>query len=268
MNFSLPFVRVLLAATMLLAARSPGIAKAVSTTKEGITLAAESTIGPSGKTHITCSLTNDSPFVLAAVNTPSKCPCFQFKLLDSKGKHILQNVQWAKVHQQDELNDESLNARGINQVYVYPSKKREFQFDLEDAYGDRAAQGRTLEVKWRNIFGGPETPIEVPESIGTSGTIVPAHDEKNHFPGLWTVSVSVPLPQRAGDKSTSPDSDHPSANQPPEKTSQETPSSKTPQLIASTPKNPPTSPNPWWWALLAIPALLMVWLGLRTRKQT
>jgi len=243
-------------------------ATTVSTTKEGITLAAEAELESNGKTHITCTLTNNSSYLFASVYPNSPSRCFQFRLLDVSEKHVKQRDDWSLQHAQIESDNPSLAVRGLNDVYIHPSEKREFQFDLEDAYGDKSAQGRVLEVKWNNYFAGPGGTISVDERKGSDGKIIPAHEEVNHFPGLWTASVSLPLPRRAEDEKAAPDSDRPSANPTPEKTSQEIPVNKAPPLATSTPKSPPTFPNPWWWALLAIPALILGWLGLRFRKQT
>jgi len=267
MNFSLSLFRSLLLATTLFAARSSGNAEPVSTTKDGMVLAADLSVAVNGKIHIICSLTNQSPYTLASVHTHSACPCFQFKLLDANGTRVPQEENWSVDHSQEEWKDPNGN-RSFNEIWIAPSKKQEFEFDLEDAYGDRAAQGRTLEVKWKNIYSGPEATLSIRERINSDGHVEPAHEEVNHFPGLWTVSVSVPLQERGDDEKPAPDSDRPSANPPPEKASQEIPINKAPPLAASTPKNSPAAPNPWWWALLAIPAFLLVWLGVRFRKQT
>ena len=264
----MPAPRLLILYLALLATIPSGIADVVTTTKDGIIIAAEASVGANGWTHITCSLTNQSPYTLASVHTGSAGPCFQFSLLDAKGNRVPQDKHWSINHRQDDVNAPANPRVSYNRVILTPSEKEEFNFDLEDAYGKRAVEGRTLEVKWKNLYGGSDELIDVGQKTYPDGRVVPAHEEANHFPGLWTVSVSVPLPKRGGDEKPAPDSDLPSANPPPEKTSQEIPINKAAPLATSTPKNPPPSPNPWWWALLAIPALFLAWLGLRSRKQT
>jgi len=267
MTSFIPAPRLLTLFVALLATITSGIAEPATATKDGVIIAADASVGPTGRTHITCSLTNQSPFMLASIDTHSACPCFQFKLLDASGTRVSQDERWSKSHRQEEWNDPN-DHRSLNEIWVAPSKREEFQFDLEDAYGDRAAQGRSLEVKWRNVYSGQEATLSIRERINSDGQVEPAHEEVNHFPGLWTVAVSVPLPKRGDDEKAAPDSAGPPANPPPEKASQDIPINKTPPLAANTPKNSPASSNPWWWALLAIPALLLVWFGLRTRKQT
>jgi len=181
----------------LFAAIPSGNAEVVSTTRDGITIAAGVSFAANGKTHIYCSLTNQSAYPLVSMDTHSSGGRFKFKLLDSTGNYVAQENKWAEDHsQEDETGSEREYRGGYTGVKVEPSKKYEFEFDLEDAYGERVAQGRTMEIKWKNIYSGPETHIDIPEMKGADGKVIPAHRDLVHFPGLWTVSVSVPLPKR------------------------------------------------------------------------
>jgi len=236
-----------------------------SNTKDDITITAEPTLGTDGKTHIYCSLTNGSPYTLAGVNAPSLCPCFQFKLLDSDGNHVLQDKLWAKSHQQDEIDDAYLSHMGSSEIDVPPSYERKFQFDLEDAYGERTAQGTTLEVKWRNVWFNTETPIQVGEMKGPDGKIIPAHEEASHFPGRWSVSVTIPLPKKGGDNPDSKSIDKAVTNAEPDENAQPASSQKaTPITVESSVDQ---SSNSWWWWLLAISVMVLAWFGFRGRKK-
>lgn len=287
--------RIPLLILALLATWSSVIAEGVSTTKDGITLAAEASVTASGRAHITCTLTNQSPYTLASVHAHSACTCFQFKLLDAKGNRVPQEKNWANDHRQDEPNASDTSAIGLNEVFLAPSEKKEFQFNLADAYGERAAEGHTLEVKWINVYSGPETIINVGQRTDPDGRVVPAHNEKVHFPGLWTVSVSLPLPQREGtgeplsfddvtagpagveidltapefrfrveslkhiERPTDPHGLDEGALDGIKQTS--APSPNQPVHPVSTQSS--ASPNRWWWSLIASPVLLLAWLGLR-----
>jgi hypothetical protein len=265
-TFPNPTSRMLILFLVQLGAISSGIAEMLSTTKDGITIAAEAALSANGKTHITCTLTNRSLYTLASLHTGSASPCFQLSMLDDKDDRVPQEETWFMVHRQEEWNDTN-DHRSYNEVWIAPSKSREFQFDLEDAYGERTTQGRTLIVKWKNFYSGPETNLEIREMKGADGQVVPAHREPVHFPGLWTVSVTLPLPKKVVQKYAVKSTDLSSANPPPENTSQEIPINKAHQLTTNTPRSSTNRPSPWWWGLIAIPLLLFAWLGLRLRKQ-
>jgi len=291
------FLSILISVFVLLTSTSQLNAEMFSNTKDDITISAEATLGSNGKIHIYCSLANRSPYTLAAAITPTACPCFQFKLQDSDGNHILQDVEWAQIHQQDELHDRELSHRSMQVFAVYTLTKQEFQFDLEDAYGERAAQGKNLDVKWRCIYGNSKALIEVPARKGPDGKVIPAHDEVNHFPGLWTVSVTIPLPKKGGDNPDVKSIDKPATNVAPDKNPQMPfgrPSPLGLPLLSEKnsedgAKSPPITAPPessqenrtranvisesqsstsWWWCLLAIPVLVLAWLGFRGRKKS
>jgi len=155
-----------------------------------------------------------------------------------------------------------------------PSDKIGFEFDLEDAYGKRAAEGRRLIVYWNGAQLWEDVEHEVPAGIDGKGNPVKAHKAKVKFPPDWKLTATVPIPQQAGNETISPPSGRPSDKVAPEKSPSSLPSgpadaSLPPASTQGTKETdkPVPSPNPWWWAPLAIPALLLAWLGLRTHKQ-
>ncbi len=238
----------------------------VTNTKDGITITAEATQGPGSRILVRCVLTNGSPHLLASVYPHSVSKCFQFRLLDIEGNHVLQRKEWALQHAQidlAEMGDNSVDSRGLNSLLIYPDETSEFLFYLEDAYGEAASKGNVLEIGWYNYYTPAGGTITIPDRMGSDGKIVPKHEEVNQFPGVRKFTVSLPLPERPGADAASPTTEElfriMTQKQPaPRAQSQVPPAQQAPEPA----KAPATR---WWWALLTIPLLLLAWLGLRLR---
>ena len=253
---------------MLLAMAPQMRAGVASTDKDGITIAAEATVEPNGKTRITCTIANGSSYTLASVYPHSESKCFRFSLSDSNGDSCAFDKKWALQHMQpDGSNDETIDRIGLSEVFIYPSEKREFQFDLEDAYGENAVRGRVLDVKWMNYYTQPGGTITVDESKGPDGKIIPAHEELNHFPNVRTFSVSLPLPKKAGEETLLPAIDRQATPPRSEDMPLEADIIKPSPTATTAPAEVVSTPNRWWWALLVIPLAVIIRLLMRPRKQ-
>jgi hypothetical protein len=133
---------------------------------------------------------------------------------------------------------------------------------LEDAYGERAKEGKALEVKWMNVplHVGHDT-LKIPEFANADGTVVPSHEEENHFPGRREFVVKLPLTddvQTTGDAPavTMPVESVKPANEP--VLQAQPPSSKK----SSTPSK---SFDLRWLLLLLVPGLILLLRFLHSR---
>jgi len=232
-------------------------ASVVSSTKNDFTLTAEYTTDNAAKSQVTCTLINRSDYSLVFTSV-SPSSAFQFKLFDVSGNIIPQEPKWANMHAQ--IGSTRYHNPGSMMVgFVRPDQKNEFQLDLKEAYGAKAEMGRILTITWENRWYRPDDVFDTPERKLPNGTVIPAHKEKIHFPGLLELTVSLPLTQNDGAGAIQPFDDQSPVSNPGNPTSQPPPE-KSPE--------PPehSHVSPWWWALLAIPLILLTWFGLRLWK--
>ena len=239
----------------------------VSIEKDNITITVILSAAKNGKRQVIARLSNNSEHILASYNRLTSSSEFQIKLLDAGGSVVSQEADWAETYVQiGSKRHQSPRGPGVEE-YVEPGAKKEFIFNLEDAYGERAALGRTLEISWESLW--LQETAETTEKRNADGKIVPRRIEKYHFPQHWKISASLPFSQEEAipsdgvirpDKRKSSSSSR-SGNSP----SALTPAPTTIQALPKTSAHTPVSP--WWWCLLAILVLLLAWLGLRIRKK-
>lgn len=197
---------------------------------------------------------------------------FQFKLLDATGAIIPQEPQWANDHAQIGYLRYKNPRFGIMYGYLGPEDKSQFEFNLEDVYEDRLSLGKILEITWENKWYNPDDVFDVPERKMADGKIIPAHKEKIHFPGLWELSVSLPLQPESEIEIASPANDQVILPPPSDDQSKQTDASK-PRPMPNTSSADSllhdivSTPNPMWWALLIFPVTLIVWLVSRRKKE-
>ncbi len=244
-------------------------AKDVSSVKDGMVITADAAVQADGKTHITIAIENQSPYALASGYPHARYDfyCFQIRLKNGVGNYVMQDDVWAHHHAQVNEHpgfDGSVvtGSRGV--ITILPSEKKEFQFDLEDAYGDRASSGKVLEVYWKNWW---DQPVEVWERKGPDGKLIPAHVEPNHFPGSQTFSVSLPLPDKAEEVKTSAGPANEITVPPLPSIPPKVDVSNPGTMAAKNNTDSLTAAIGGWWGLLAIPCVFVIWLGLRLRKR-
>lgn len=249
--------------------RQPGDSKVFSNTQKGITISAEAILETNDKTLIKCKLANDSPYPIAIAPHITRDTRFQFKLLDSNRNTIEQDKKSERILAPFGYeNSESLDRVILSGVYLHPAEKQDFQFYLEDAYGENAARGRILEVRWNSYYTPPGGTLEVDERNGPNGKIIPGYKVENHFPGVWTFSVSLPLPMKAGEEALPPAID-PKVDLPqPKELPEKADVPKTHLTTTPAPAVVASIPNPWWWALLLIPVLFIARLLMRPRNHS
>lgn len=258
--------RLLILAQVFVASTVATSAEMVSNTKDGITISADASVETDGRTRISCSLMNHSPYTLASVHTGSLCSSFQFQLLDSNGNRVPQLEKWSMLHRQDEWNDPDAEHRSYNRIIITPSDKTEFHFYLEDGYGERASLGKILEVRWKNIYSGTSTDIDVGERHGADGKIIPPHREANHFPGLWMVSVNLPLPKKADGETISPGTEKSPAPHTADEHSGSTNDQKSDLIHPNGNVDYSFRRRSWLWAFLLVPMLFVAWIFLRLKQ--
>lgn len=214
-------------------------AEKVSHTKEGIIITVE-TNTQNEKTNVITVLANRSENVIAAYNLQTHSGAFHFKLLDADGNTVPQNPEWAKTYAQKE-SLRYKRPRSFSVVVVGPGEDTDFEFDLEDAYGENLRSGDRLEVSWESTFLG--STVLISDYKDYQGNLVKGGEKEYKFPPRWDISVTLPLG----------------------KTEQK--NSKIAQSAAGTTSRSAALTNPMWW-LLAIPLVILTWLGLRrTKKQ-
>lgn len=239
---------------------------AASDTKNGIALYVKASKNTGNKTTVTCRIVNESAHKLLWGMLKSGGCGFQIKLYDAEGKLLPQEKRWAEDNAQEGTWNIA-HPRGISGSVADPAQVvTDSEFDLEDAYGNLAAQGRKLVVSWRGAQqwwvkdkNGNAQPTD------ENGNLVVPPQVAFDFTYDWKLKATVPLPppEGTGDATAPPGTDPPPANPP---------SVQPPP--AALPESPPTKSQAgdvtaatgWWWALLAIPLLLLAWLGLRLRK--
>jgi len=214
------------------------------------------------KAQIELVLRNESDDIFQ-FNYGSYSNC-ELELIDASGvilpvtqewhsSHIIYSKDMAKAFSRQEID--SVSALGGKCATLQRSGESHWKFTLGEAYGDKARSGRKLKVTW-HMYSTPMT--------------------EGRFPVGWHISATLELPkwnvmsddgdsakpQKVGNSPATP------ANTPTDGlTSSPTPHAAKPVQTAKTSasrSNPFTKQWPW---LLSIPTALLVWLGLRTRKQ-
>jgi len=139
-----------------------------------------------------------------------------------------------------------------------------FQFYLEEAYAERAKEGNRLEVKWTNIdpLQKGYSTLKMDEVIHADGSVTPAFEEENHFPGRRFFEVSLPLTDDAPNSEKEPSA---SGSSPTETETAEEAAAQARQQVFEQPDSP-TSFNLRWLVLLLIPVLLLLRRMFRNRK--
>lgn len=234
-------------------------------TKDGIQLNAKLETDKNGKKRISCILINNSKHILASYNKVVSSSEFQITLLDRDGVTITQESKWAEEYvQKDSKRFQDTRGPGVEEC-IEPGAKVEFEFDLVDAYGVRASMGRTLNISWDSLW--LQETAETTEKRNTNGKIIPRYVEKYFFPSRWSISVSLPLPEKTEETKTQAPSN---------------PETTAPNQLSILPgvdvgkshimaekKNTASlaSAIGWWWALLAVPFVFVIWLTLRLWKR-
>ena len=255
----------LVLATSGLAGSSADKPPVASSSADGIELTVRLVEESLSRTLIKCVLRNESKHILAATFARSKSMAFRFFLKDPDGNIVPMLKPWALSHSQpDGTNDSVLDRRSLQGIYLRPGDSSSFDFYLEDAYGQRAEEGKELTVKWMNIFSKPGGIIHIDEVKNTEGTITPAYQEENHFPGLREFAVTLPL---AGDLPVTVD-------EPPVTTPEQAkpnPSSKPATPIQSQNQVQPTASNPFdfrWLLLFLLPGIILLRRCFLSRRVT
>ncbi len=240
-------------------------ASAASDTKNGIALYAEVSKNTSGKTTVTCRIVNESTHMVQWGMLKSGGRGFQMKLYDVEGKLMTQETTWAESHAQEGTWNYA-HSRGATGSIADPGTRIiSFEFDLEDAYGGRVAQGRKLAVSWIGAEGWMVRDKNgIQQNADENGNLVLPPQEAFKFPREWKLLATVPLPLPHGTRdATAPPEADPLLVNPP----------SVQPLPAVLHEPPPAIPQAnaapasrWWWALLTIPLLLLAWLSLRQRK--
>ncbi len=166
----------------------------VTNRREDVGIKVDSKIDDSGKTLITCELSNFSRHPIATVNLQTHSSVFYFKLMDQTGKEIAQEPEWAKEFAQKSSKRYS-RPKSIRGDTVYPGKSLKFEFHLEDAYGAESSKGREMVVSWESNF--PDEMLTTSDRIDAEGKPVKGSVEKYMFPQYWNISVTLPLNKKA-----------------------------------------------------------------------
>ncbi len=186
------FVAIL--SQILWAGKSYSKPRTLSAEKDGIVILASADKMSDGRTLIKCEIANQSEHIFAAAFTRSWSKAFRFTLINHEGVSLQMDKDWALKHAQPNgTNDSAFDSRSLWAAYIHPEKSESFQFYLEDAYAERAKEGKELIVKWINSYSKEVGVIHVDEIRHADGTITPAYEEKNHFPGRRVFEVKLPL---------------------------------------------------------------------------
>ncbi len=235
-----------------------------------VTLAAMCAAGTTSNRHVTCQLANDSQFPIEFGYLDPDCAAFQFRLLDGAGRALAQEPIWAEqCWQRGAWSHRRLRTTLTD--FVEPSGKRKFEVDLETAYGARAALGRVLEITWQVYNSERGGYVNIPPHLDAAGTLTPASCEPDHFRGDWELKVVMTLPPEnppdgSSDTRAAQALEQPPAHSPGGENTQQSPTSQSRPSAAAPGKDVAVRVSPWWWALVAIPLLLLAWLGLRLRN--
>jgi hypothetical protein len=184
---------------------------------------------------------------------------------DFNGKDIPLEEEWALIHaHSNSLNNSEIDRRGLKEIYIRPEKTYDFHFYLEDAFGERAKDGKELEVKWMNFRSEAGSMLRFEELKHLNGTVTPAYQEENHFPGLRVFAVKLPLTHDSEDSENEPTPSVPEQSQ--TKSTGESAIQVRPQ--DHTPTDAPRAFDRRWLFLLLIPVLLILRRMFRASKST
>ena len=241
---------------------------AASASRDEISIYASTSETDDGKLHVTCKVVNESNHTLVWGALKFGNCGFQICLLDENDRIVLQNAKWAEAYGQEGTFGYT-HPRGMTGSNMKPAEQVGFEFNLEEAYGERAALGRKLLASWVGAQLWDDVEHDVPAGIDANGNPLEAHMAKVEFPRNWKLTVTVPISPKADNKSA-PSTD----GKPPDKIPAKISSSALPNGPKDVQTSPPlthVSIEPpvylWWWTLLTIPVLLVTWLGLRFWKR-
>ena len=239
---------------------------AASGARDEISIYASTSETDDGKFHVTCKVVNESKHTLVWGALKFGNCGFQICLLDENDRIVLQNAKWAEAYGQEGTFGYT-HPRGMTGSNMKPAEQVGFEFDLEEAYGERAALGRKLLVVWVGAQLWDDVKHEVPSGIDANGNPLEPHLAKVEFPRDWKLTITVPIQKTKN-----------SEGQTLHKSPTAIPPSNSPVSNADSPRSfAPVQPtvsassaypsNSWWWSILAIPVLLLAWLVLRLRSQ-
>ncbi len=250
---------------LLLSGETNNAPRIKTSTTEGIELSATAVTENDGRTLIKCTLTNKSAHVLASCGPRTKSLCFQFALKDRDGTVIPMDKSWAlNQAQPDGTNQSRINSKSLFDPMVRPKQTCEFEFYLEDAYNEHAKDGVALEVKWNNCDPLPRgySTLKMDEMVHTDGTVTPAYEEENHFPGFRVFEVKLPLTIKAfSENMPLPNASAQSGTKPTKEQTNQTQSQVHNTPVAS------RSFDRRWLALLLIPIAFLFRRIVCTKKQ-
>jgi hypothetical protein len=174
-------------------------ASGASDSKNGIALYVETSKKPGDKTTVTCRIMNESTHMVQWSMSKSGGRGFQIKLYDVEGKLLPQEKRWAEDNAQEGTWNIA-HPRGISGSVADPAQVvTDSEFDLEDAYGNLAAQGRKLVVSWRGAQqwwvkdkNGNAQPTD------ENGNLVVPPQVAFDFTYAWKLIATVPLPPPQG----------------------------------------------------------------------
>ena len=257
-------IKSLVGALALLVSDSCLAAVAGNITKDGISISTEVTPEPSGRTLVHCSLINNSPYLLASVFPHSPSKAFLISLLDAAGKPMVMEPKWARLNAQPNgINESDISRMSLLGGSTAPGDGFQFQFYLEEAYGNIVKSGRTLEVKWNNIYAPPNGTLTVDEYKDRDGKIIPKYEEPNHFPGLQVFSVSLTLPGHEGEVPPIQQEVKPPVPQQPELSPAGSPDRELKRPVAKPAEATQNETWRWWWLVFLLPVFLVGWLIIR-----
>lgn len=265
---SIVLLRLLIFLSLLLKGwTSPVFPLTATSSAEEIEVSANVTLQDDNRRFVTCVLTNHSKHILASTSVRSPAKCFRFVLRDKNGEVVPMDEIWAMRHAQpNEKNIGRIESMSILQVQILPGETCRFEFHLEEAYGDRAKEGELLEVTWLNMNSSLKeySTIWIDELKNPDGTVLrPAREEENHFPGVRTFMVKLPLPAEAADSTLeSPGSSR--------SISEISPDNAPKTLGKQSGHNPPATKtfDRRWLFLLLIPGFALLLRFFRSRKSS
>lgn len=251
-----------------------GSAHAVSASKDGITLviSCPKVIDDPGNTKIGFILQSDTDNVFyysygAFVN-------YDIVLTDEEGNRIPPVHEWELSHMRKSVDmDRFYDAHdivlasirgGTRTGFLHKSEKIDWSFILGDAFGERAKKGRRLTVTWHLAYNTSRQLADFTRMNQTNHGIPLV---ENKFPEGWSISATLDLPKWQG-MPHDVDVAKPQNGKSDIGAGEAVPTSAAAHHTASVQPVAPTPSiaNPWWWGLLAIPAILLAWLGLRPKK--
>ena len=243
------------------------LAEKASHTTDGITVSVEATPEKDGRILVHCVMTNDSNYQLASAFPHSPSMAFQITLLDATGRSLPIIREWARGNAQPtETNLSEIGRISLQAGLTHPGDTRQFDFHLEEAYGELVKKGRTLQVIWLNTYAPAEAILTVEKHRDDDGKIIPEYKEPNHFPGRQSFTVSLTLPGHEGEAPAVQQEVKPPVTQQPKLSPVGSPDRELKRPVAKPAEATQNKTWRWWWSIFLLPVFLVGWLIIRQWK--